>query len=106
MESADRPSLRVKLTLAGLYILATTLLYCQSLRSDIHQYNIRARHAYRVAQHRTTAFERLPSQVRLKFLNAFPGNLRSEQTFSKFKARFKRYLVASVFYLAGKFVSH
>jgi hypothetical protein len=61
-----------------LYILETTL-YCRenvlTQGSDIHQYETRARHAYRVAQHRTTAFEHLPSQVGVKFLNALAENL-------------------------------
>ncbi|KAG8298363.1 hypothetical protein J6590_016259 [Homalodisca vitripennis] len=55
------------LTLPSLYIL-DVVLYCRfkcvSLRgSDVHQYGTRGRDNFRMAQHRTTVFDRLPSQL-------------------------------------------
>lgn len=97
------------LTLAGIYILET-IMYCLNhvvltMGSDIHNHNTRSRHTFRPAQHRTAAFERLPSQAGVKFLNALPEGLKSEQNLSKFKARLKSYLVASAFYSVSEFLT-
>ncbi|KAG8293669.1 hypothetical protein J6590_013819, partial [Homalodisca vitripennis] len=54
-----------------------------------------------IAQHRTAAFERLPSEAGDKTLNKPPQGLRSETNLSKSNACLRRYLVASAFYVLG-----
>jgi len=56
------------LTLPCLYVLDVTLycrFRCELVQgTDIHHYNTRGRDSYRTQQHRTTAFQNIPSQAR------------------------------------------
>lgn len=98
------------LTLPCLYILETAL-YCRYKCSltqggDIHGYETRARDRLRTRQHRTVAYEHVPSQAGIKFLNSLPECLRTEMNPRKFKARLKVHLVSLAFYTVGEFLAH
>ncbi|KAG8308348.1 hypothetical protein J6590_002436 [Homalodisca vitripennis] len=43
---------------------------------DVHQYGTRGRNNFRVEQHRTAAFEHLPSQVGVGLINRLPEGIK------------------------------
>ncbi|KAG8291167.1 hypothetical protein J6590_067151 [Homalodisca vitripennis] len=95
------------LTLPSLYIL-DVVLYCRfkcvSLRgSDVHQYGTRGRDNFRMAQHRTTVFERLPSQVGVRLINRLPEEIKRVNNHKQFKSRLKHFLVSKAFYSVDEF---
>uniref|UniRef100_A0A1B6MDI5 Reverse transcriptase domain-containing protein n=1 Tax=Graphocephala atropunctata TaxID=36148 RepID=A0A1B6MDI5_9HEMI len=94
------------LTLPCLYILEVAL-YCRSKCAltqgrDVHSYETRGRDNYRTQQHRSAAFERLPSQVGVKIINGLPKCIKN-QNLNLFKTRLKHLLVSSAFYTVDEF---
>ncbi|KAG8321496.1 hypothetical protein J6590_045562 [Homalodisca vitripennis] len=65
---------------------------------DIHQYRTRGRGNFRIAQHRTAAFERLPSQVGVRVINRLPDNISMIQCSSE------RSLALKAFYSVDEFM--
>ncbi|KAG8294959.1 hypothetical protein J6590_091163, partial [Homalodisca vitripennis] len=68
------------LTLPYLYIL-DIVLYCRSKGKlaqgkDVHQHGTRGRENFRVQQHRTAAYERLPSEVGVKLIKKIPEEIK------------------------------
>uniref|UniRef100_A0A1B6LVS9 Reverse transcriptase domain-containing protein n=1 Tax=Graphocephala atropunctata TaxID=36148 RepID=A0A1B6LVS9_9HEMI len=78
------------LTLPCLYILEVTLycrFKCELLQGrDVHQYGTRGRDSFRIEQHRTTAFEHLPSQVGVRLINRLPEGIKQLNDPNKIKA--------------------
>ncbi|KAG8270053.1 hypothetical protein J6590_093715 [Homalodisca vitripennis] len=68
------------LTLPCLYILEVVLYFrskCNLVQGgDVHQYGTRGRDNFRVQQHRTATFERLPSEVGVKLINKLPEEIK------------------------------
>ncbi|KAG8316186.1 hypothetical protein J6590_057383 [Homalodisca vitripennis] len=96
------------LTLPCLYILEV-VLYCRSKCNlvqgrDVHQYGSRGRDNFRVQQHRTAAFERLPSEVGVKLINKLPEEIKQLNGQKKFKTRLRHLLVSRVFYSVDEFM--
>ncbi|KAG8256531.1 hypothetical protein J6590_066341 [Homalodisca vitripennis] len=97
----------IQLTLPSLDIL-DVVLYCQfkcvSLRGiDVHQYGTRGRDNFRMAQHRTTVFELLPSQVGVRLINRLPEEIKRVNNHKQFKSRLKHFLVSKAFYSVDEF---
>ncbi|KAG8322298.1 hypothetical protein J6590_026555 [Homalodisca vitripennis] len=96
------------LTLPCLYILDVALycrLKCELLQGrDVHQYETRARDNFRIDQHRTIAFEHLPSQVGVRIINRLPEVIKQLDDPKKFKACLKHLLVSKPFYSVGEFM--
>ncbi|KAG8284102.1 hypothetical protein J6590_003794 [Homalodisca vitripennis] len=91
----------------GLYIL-DVVLYCRfkcvSLRgSDVHQYGVGGRDNFRMAQHRTTVFECLPSQVGVRLINRLLEEIKRVNNHKEFKSRLKHFLVSRAFYSVDEF---
>ncbi|KAG8300843.1 hypothetical protein J6590_067114 [Homalodisca vitripennis] len=69
------------LTLRCLFILEV-ILYCRikcelQRGRDVHQYGTRGRDNFRLDQHRTTAYGRLPSQVGVRLINRLPEGIKN-----------------------------
>ena len=80
---------------------------CELIQGNsMHGYNTRVRNDFRVSQHRTTAFERLPSQIGIKLLNILPESLKNLENPILFKRELKRDLVRFAFYTEEEFTSH
>jgi len=98
------------LTLPCLYILETVtfcLSKCSLTRGrDIHSYNTRGRDNPRTGQHRTTAYEHLPSQAGIQLINKLPNSFKIQTTPKASKTRLKRFLVSNAFYSVGEFLAH
>ena len=96
------------LTLPSLYILEVALycrFHCKLVQGrDIHQYGTRGGDIFRVQQHRTVAFERLPSQIGIKLINKLPHEIKQINNHKVFKDRLKQYLVLQVFYSVDEFL--
>lgn len=97
------------LTLPCLYILEVvqySKFHCELIRvGDIHDYNTRGRDSYRTQQHRTAAFERIPSQAGVRLINELPEGVKHLTDQKQFKARFKRLLVTKAFYSVDEFMA-
>lgn len=90
------------LTLPCLYVFEV-ILHCKALCAlvqgrDIHQYETRGRDGYRTPRHRTTAFEHLPGQAGVTFINRLPEDIKSSNDVLRFKAHLKRRVVYGAFY--------
>lgn len=97
------------LTLPCLYILEV-VLYCKFSCDliqgrDVHQYGTKGRDNFRNHQHRTSAFECLPSEVGVKLINRLPKEIKQINDPKKFKARLRNLLVSKVFYSVDEFMS-
>ncbi|KAG8334583.1 hypothetical protein J6590_086965 [Homalodisca vitripennis] len=97
------------LTLPSLYIFETTQ-YCMSKcvktsGQDIHSYETRARGNYRIGQHRTVIYERLPSQAGVHFINKLPHRIKNAPTPKAFKIRLKRFLATQAFYNVDEYLA-
>ncbi|KAG8262511.1 hypothetical protein J6590_052155 [Homalodisca vitripennis] len=90
------------LTLPCLYIVEVALycrLKCELVRGrDVHQYDTRGRDNFGVEQHRTAAFEHLPSQVGVGLINRLPEDIKQLNETKKFETRLKHFLMSKVFY--------
>ncbi|KAG8293076.1 hypothetical protein J6590_027183 [Homalodisca vitripennis] len=69
-----------ELALLCLYILEVAL-YCRfkcelAQSRDVHQYGTRGWDNFRVEQHKTAAFEHLPSQVGVGLINRLPEGIK------------------------------
>lgn len=99
------------LTLPCLYIL-DVVMYCRFKcplvqGRGIHRYETRGRDNLRTLQHRTSAFELLPSQVGVGLINGLPEGVKRIENQNQFKNRLKNFLVANVFYSVDEFkLSH
>lgn len=96
------------LTLPCLYVLEVAL-YCRFKCDlvqgrDVHQYGTRGRDNFRINQHRTAAFQNLPSQVGVKIINRLPEDITKLICPNKFKARLKHLLVEKAFYSVDEFM--
>jgi hypothetical protein len=96
------------LTLPCLYIFEVAV-YCKYKCSlvqngDFHSYYTRGRANLRVQQHRTVAFEHLPSQFGIKILNKLPEGVKHAQNQNQFKTRLKSLLVSNVLYSVEEFM--
>uniref|UniRef100_A0A1B6K603 Reverse transcriptase domain-containing protein n=1 Tax=Homalodisca liturata TaxID=320908 RepID=A0A1B6K603_9HEMI len=78
------------LTLPCLYILEVALycrFKCELVQGrDVHQYGTRGRDNFRIQQHRTATFERLPSEVGVRFRNKLRDEIKNFNDPKKFKA--------------------
>ncbi|KAG8317313.1 hypothetical protein J6590_029884 [Homalodisca vitripennis] len=96
------------LTLPCLYILEVALycrFKCELVQGrDVHQYGTRGRDNFRIQQHRTATFERLPSEVGVRFINKLPDEIKNLNDPKKFKARLRNLLVSRVFYSVEEFM--
>ncbi|KAG8290067.1 zinc finger, MYM-type [Homalodisca vitripennis] len=63
-------------------------------------YETHGRANYRTGRHRTVAYELLPSQAGVQFLNRLPNSIKDATTPKVFKTRLKRFLVSQAFYNA------
>ena len=97
------------LTLPSLYILEVAQycrFQCELTRGGyIHGYRTRGRDYFRIQQHRTTAFERIPSQAGIRILNTLPESLKHVTDQTKFRARLKCQLASKAFYSIDEFTS-
>ncbi|KAG8242937.1 hypothetical protein J6590_055659 [Homalodisca vitripennis] len=62
------------------YFILEVILYCRlkcelEPSRDVHQYGTRGRDNFRLDQHRTTAYGRLPSQVGVRLINRLPDGI-------------------------------
>ncbi|KAG8286085.1 hypothetical protein J6590_068040 [Homalodisca vitripennis] len=71
---------------------------------DVHQYGTRGRDNFRLDQHRTTAYGRLPSQVGVRLINRLPEGIKNINDPNQFKARLKHFLVSKAFYSVDEFI--
>ena len=98
------------LTLPCLYILESCLFFKskgEPIRgTDVHSYETRDRESYRTGRHRTVAYERLPSQAGVRFVNKLPNSIKSAPMPQAFKTRLKRILMENAFYSIGEFMAH
>ncbi|KAG8327823.1 hypothetical protein J6590_009624, partial [Homalodisca vitripennis] len=98
------------LTLPCLYILEVALycrFKCELVRGrDVHQYGTRGRNNFRVEQHRTAAFEHLPSQVGVGVgvVNRLPEGIKQLNETKKFKTQLKHFLMSKAFYSTDEFM--
>ncbi|KAG8303330.1 hypothetical protein J6590_013601 [Homalodisca vitripennis] len=96
------------LTLPCLYILEVALycrFKCELVQGrDVRQYGTRGRDNFRIQQHRTAMFERLPSEVGVRFINKLPDEIQNLNDPKKFKARLRNLLVSRVFYSVEEFM--
>ncbi|KAG8303680.1 hypothetical protein J6590_002688 [Homalodisca vitripennis] len=96
------------LILPCLYILEVALycrLKCELVRGrDVHQYGTRRRDNFRVEQHRTAAFEHLPSQGGVGLINRLPEGIKQLNETKKFKTRLKHFLMSKAFYSTDEFM--
>ncbi len=97
------------LTLPCLYILQTCLFFmskCDLVRgSDFHSYATRGRENYRTGRHRTVAYERLPTQKGVHFVNRLPNQIKNAPMPKALKARLKTTLIAQAFYSTDEFMA-
>ncbi|KAG8279297.1 hypothetical protein J6590_004106 [Homalodisca vitripennis] len=61
---------------------------------DVHQYEMRDRDNFRKKQHRTTAFQYLPSQIDTRLTNKFPEGIKHLNNPKHFKTQLKLLLVS------------
>ncbi|KAG8261707.1 hypothetical protein J6590_067310 [Homalodisca vitripennis] len=96
------------LTLPCLYILDVVLycrLKCELIQgSDVYQYETRGRDNFRIVQHRTSAFEHLPSQVGVKLINKLPEGIKHLSDSKLFKSRLRHLLVSKALYSLEEFM--
>uniref|UniRef100_A0A1B6HBP3 Uncharacterized protein n=1 Tax=Homalodisca liturata TaxID=320908 RepID=A0A1B6HBP3_9HEMI len=96
------------LTFPCLFILEVILycrLKCELERGrDVHQYGTRGRDNFRLDQHRTMAYGRLPSQVDVRLINRLSEGIKNLNDPNQFKARLKHFLVSKAFYSVDEFI--
>ena len=97
------------LTLPCLYI-HEVVLYCISRCNlvqgrEVHNYETRGRDTFRVQQHRTVAFAKLPKQVDVRLVIGLPEELKHIQNFNHYKAQLKGLLVSKAFYSVDEFLT-
>lgn len=96
------------LTLPCLYILDVTLysrFKCDLVQGgDVHQYETRGRDNYRAGQHKLMAFEHLPSQAGIKFINKLPEDIKQINNPKQFKTRLRHLLVLRALYSVDEFM--
>jgi len=94
------------LTLPCLYILETVtfcLSKCTLTRGrNIHSYDTRGRDNLRMGQHRTTAYEHLPSQAGVQLINKLPNSFKNQAMPKASKTRLKRFLASTAFLQRGR----
>jgi exonuclease III len=95
------------LTLPCLYmydVINYCKLKCDLVQGrDVHQYITRGRDNYRVQQHRLTVTHHLPEQIGVSLINSLPDEIKQINSFSIFKNRLKRLLVANSYYSIQEF---
>jgi len=98
------------LTLPCLYVL-DVIMYCRFRCDlvqgrDIHGYGTRSRDTYRTNQHRTAAFEQIPSYAGIRLINMLPRSLKDCDEPKKFKVQLKRLLATKEFYSVDEFTTY
>ena len=92
------------------YIFETILFCrykCDLIRGrDVHEHNTRGRDNPRIAQHRLTMYENLPSQAGVRLMQYLPGNVTSGSSASSFKSRLRLHLLSNAFYSVEEFMAH
>ncbi|KAG8292762.1 hypothetical protein J6590_031741, partial [Homalodisca vitripennis] len=74
--------------------------------SDVHSYDTRGRNNYRTGRHRTVAYERLPSQAGVQFVNKLPNSIKNATMPKAFKTRLKTALISKAFYSTDEFMAN
>lgn len=96
------------LTFPSLYIYET-IVYCMSKCNmvqgiEIHSHGTRSATDFRVNQHRTELYSKLPSQAGITLLNTLPNSMKNVENFEIFKIKLKHFLLSNTFYSIEEFI--
>ncbi len=97
------------LTLPSMYIYET-IIYCISKchviqGREIHSHETRQAYLFRINQHRSKIYSKLPSQAGVTLYNKLPTELKKFDNFKSFKTKLKKYLLSKTFYSVDEFLN-
>ncbi len=74
--------------------------------NEIHSYRTRLADDFRISQHRTGVYSKLPSQAGVALFNKLPNKIKNIENFKHFKKQLMEFLLLNTFYSLEEFLEH